>query len=59
VRASRRFMHSTSSPAASFSFIELVIFYVSVAPHPDPLPASAAREKTVDSLAPLAGRGLG
>jgi hypothetical protein len=25
VRASRKFMHNTSSPAASFCFIELVI----------------------------------
>src|SRR6516164_2522631 len=44
VRASRKFMHSTSSPAANFCFIELVI-YASIAPHPNPLPASGAREK--------------
>jgi len=58
VRASSKFMHNTSSPAASFCFIELVIRAYRC-PSPRPLPASGAREKAVDSLASLAGRGLG
>ncbi len=45
-------------PAAIASDIENgFVTESAVAPHPDPLPASGARGK--DSLAPLAGRGLG
>src|SRR5215471_18001748 len=50
VRASRKFMHSTSSPDASFCFIALAIGPPSLSPRPSPR-ASGERVRGLSSAA--------